>query len=235
MHTLERTNSPWLALQRNKWPWGSCRDGQQSDHLASLIRLAKSLMIYQEGSGSFPEVIRTRRVKDEFQECLLPGIAPKISFPPTSPDKDSCLYWLSPGAWAFMKRENRAPSHRLHWRKRGRDFLFLGEKKKVVLAHLGKVEKSKLQNRKKMRVIQPGEIMIPPRNTRLSVFLVSRFQWSCHPQTKCTYLRPAENIQAGSLMKSEQLQNHKLNSSKHIQSVPPKLPALCLHNYPTNL
>lgn len=130
MHTLERTNSPWLALQRNKWPWGSCRDGQQSDHLASLIRLAKSLMIYQEGSGSFPEVIRTRRVKDEFQECLLPGIAPKISFPPTSPDKDSCLYWLSPGAWAFMKRENRAPSHRLHWRKRGRDSLFLGEKKK---------------------------------------------------------------------------------------------------------
>lgn len=69
-----------------------------------------------------------------------------------------------------MKRENRAPSHRLHWRKRGRDFLFLGGKN-VILAHLGKVEKSKLQNRKKMRVIQPGEIMIPPRNTRLSVFL----------------------------------------------------------------
>ena len=69
------------------------------------------------------------------------------------------------------------------------------------------------------------------KQTRLSVFLSLLFSAVMLPPDSM-YLSSEENIQADSLVNSEQLQNHKLNSSKHIQSVPLKLPALCLPKPP---
>lgn len=66
------------------------------------------------------------------KEGLLPGRAPKSHLSHMHSDKSSHFCWPSTGSLGFMKRENRASSHRLHQRKGGRDFLS-GKKPKKTL------------------------------------------------------------------------------------------------------
>lgn len=113
-----------------------------------------------------------------------------------------------------MKRENRAPSHRLCWRKRGRDFLYLKKKSYSGSPWQGRkvetTEQKEDESNSAWRNNDPSK-----KQTRLSVFLSLPFS-AVMPPPDSMHLSSALNIQAGSWVSSEQLQNHKLNSSKHI-------------------
>lgn len=215
----------WLELQRDKWPWRSCKDGQPPNHPASLIRLAKSLVIYQKGPRQLPRSYQDKKIKRMNFKSFFSQAQPlsSLSLSQVQIRTLVCAGFLQE-LGLLWRGKTGLHSMGFAGGKEEEIFCFWGGK--VILAHLGKVENSKLR-KKENESNSTGRNNDPSKKQIRLLMLLNLPSLSVMVPPDSMHLSFAENLPAGSLVNLKQLQNHKLNSSKHIQYVPSKRPVLC--------